>query len=55
MPTGWPRCAPTAAAVTAIGIERDGLRNGWMAISASMLDAASGESWAGVYVARTRR
>ncbi|MBI5271657.1 MAG: hypothetical protein HY856_18490 [Burkholderiales bacterium] len=46
--------APAGAVVTTVGIERDGLRNGWLAISASMLDAVSGESWAGVYVTRTK-
>ena len=45
--------APAGAAVTAVGIERDGLRNGWLAITASMLDASTSESWAGVYVTRT--
>ncbi|WP_147321322.1 hypothetical protein [Rhodoferax lacus] len=39
--------------VTAIGIERDGLRNGWLAIAASMANEVS--SWAGVYLTRTAR
>ncbi|MDF2465724.1 MAG: hypothetical protein K0Q43_3959 [Ramlibacter sp.] len=39
--------------VISVGVERDGLRNGWLAISASM---ASGETgWAGVYLTRTAR
>lgn len=44
---------PAAAGlpITALGIERDGFRNGWLAISAAMADEES--SWAGVYVART--
>jgi hypothetical protein len=46
--------APAGASITTLGIERDGLRNGWLAINAGMLDALTGESWAGVYVARTR-
>ena len=46
--------APAGAVVTTFGIERDGLRNGWLAISASMLDEVTGEAWAGVYVRRTR-
>jgi hypothetical protein len=46
--------APVGSAVSALGIEREGLRNGWLVINASMLDEISGESWAGVYVARTR-
>lgn len=36
--------------ITALGIERDGFRNGWLAISASM--ANDEESMAGVYIAR---
>jgi hypothetical protein len=43
----------TGIPVTAIGIERDGLRNGWLAIAASMANADS--SWAGVYLTRTAR
>jgi hypothetical protein len=39
--------------VTSVGIERDGLRNRWLAVAASMLDAVTSESWAGVYVTRT--
>jgi hypothetical protein len=46
--------APAGAVVTTFGIERDGLRNGWLAITASMLDEVTGEAWAGVYVRRTR-
>jgi len=46
--------APAGASIISLGIERDGLRNGWLAITAGMLDEATGESWAGVYVARTR-
>jgi hypothetical protein len=42
--------APAASAVVSVGIERDGLRNGVLAMTASMLDEATGESWAGVYV-----
>jgi hypothetical protein len=45
--------APAGAAITTVGLERDGLRNGWLAIAASMLDPVSGASWAGVYVTRT--
>lgn len=37
--------------VIALGIERDGLRNGWLAIAASMANENTG--WAGVYVTRT--
>lgn len=46
--------APAGASITALGVERDSLRNGWLAINAGMLDAVTGESWAGVYAARTR-
>jgi len=37
--------------ITALAIERDGLRNGWLAFSASMGSEVA--SWAGVYVTRT--
>ena len=40
----------TGMPITALGIERDGFRNGWLAISASM--ANDEESMAGVYVTR---
>lgn len=36
--------------ITALSIERDSFRNGWLTVSASMADAENG--WAGVYVAR---
>lgn len=36
--------------ITSLGIERDGFRNGWLAINASMANAE--ESWSGVYVNR---
>jgi hypothetical protein len=42
--------APAGSVVSALGIERDGLRNGRLAIAASMLDAATGEAWAGIYM-----
>ena len=41
--------APAASLVSAVGIERDGLRNGRLVLVASMLDAATTESWAGIY------
>ena len=43
--------APAGSLVSAIGIERDGLRNGRLALAASMLNATTGEAWAGIYVA----
>jgi len=42
--------APYGAVVTAIGIERDGLRANWLAVAISMLDPVTSESWAGVYL-----
>jgi len=45
--------APAGATVVSVGLERDGLRNRWLAITASMLDAVTSDSWAGVYVTRT--
>lgn len=39
--------------ITALGIERDGLRNGWLAFSASMAVPGTEAGWAGVYVTRT--
>ncbi len=43
---------PAAAGmqITSLGIERDGFRNGWLAINAGMANAD--ESWSGVYVTR---
>lgn len=43
--------APAGVLVTSVDIERDGLRNGWLAIAASMGDEEN--SWAGVCVTRT--
>lgn len=40
----------TGMAITSLGIERDGFRNGWLAINAGMANAD--ESWSGVYVAQ---
>jgi hypothetical protein len=42
--------APAGSKVVALGIEREGYRYGWLAITASMLDPATTESWAGIYV-----
>ena len=46
--------APVDSLVSSVGIERDGFRNGRMAITASMLyvdplDPQISESWAGIY------
>jgi len=40
--------APSGSTVTSVGIEREGLRNGWVTLTVSALNPA-GESWAGVY------
>ncbi len=40
--------APAASTVSAVSMEREALRGGWLAISVSSLNAAQ-ESWAGVY------
>ncbi len=42
--------APSASVVSGVAIERDGFRGHWLAISVSMLDAATSESWTGIYV-----
>jgi len=44
--------APSGALVTTIGLERDGFRKGWLGITAGMLNEATTESMAGVYVKR---
>lgn len=43
--------APAGSVVTALGIERDGFREGCLAITASMLEPVTSTGWAGVYVA----
>ncbi|MGA8048719.1 MAG: hypothetical protein WCA09_00910 [Burkholderiales bacterium] len=40
--------APAESKITALGIERESLRSGWLTITASTLDPL-GESWAGIY------
>jgi len=40
--------APAGSTVTSVGIEREGLRSGWVTLTVSTLNPA-GESWAGVY------
>lgn len=42
--------APSGSLVSAIGVERDGFRGSRVAITASMLNAATTASWAGIYV-----
>ena len=44
--------APAGSTITSLGLERDGFRNGWLTITASMQNDATGASWGGIYVAR---
>ncbi len=49
--------APADSTISELGLERDGLRGGWLAVSAKMLEpgetgASESEGWAGVYVIR---
>ena len=47
---GFDSTAPTGEVVTSLGLERDGLRNGHLAINAAMLDPTTAAGWGGVYV-----
>jgi hypothetical protein len=38
--------------VVSVGVERDGFRNGWLAITVSTLDPVTSLSWAGIYLTR---
>ena len=42
--------APAGSTITTVGIERDSLRNNWLVVTSSMLDAITTESNAGVYL-----
>lgn len=42
--------SPTPLMVTSVGIERDGFRNGQLAMSVSMANADASVSWAGLYL-----
>jgi hypothetical protein len=42
--------APAGSVVTAVGLERDGFRGRNLALSVSMLNSTTSESWAGVYL-----
>jgi hypothetical protein len=44
--------APLGAQITSLGVERDGWRGNWLALTASMLNPTTMETWAGVYAAR---
>ena len=44
--------APVGSTISALGIEREGLRRTWLTITAAMLEPVSGESMAGIYVSR---
>jgi hypothetical protein len=54
--TGMPGSAvdPDAAGTTIIslGVERDGFRGQWLAVTVGMVPATAEEGWAGVYTAR---
>ncbi|MGA8030974.1 MAG: hypothetical protein WCB48_01155 [Casimicrobiaceae bacterium] len=45
--------APVGSKVSALGIERDGFREGYLSITASMLEPITSTGWAGVYTAYT--
>lgn len=44
--------APADSTISALGIEREGLRGRWLTITAAMLEPVSGESMAGIYVSQ---
>jgi hypothetical protein len=44
--------APPGLTITEMGIERDGFRNGWLAVNARMGSEETG--WAGIYVTKVR-
>ncbi len=44
--------APAGSLVSAVGIERDGFRGRNLALSVSMLNASTAESWAGIYLTK---
>ena len=44
--------APAGSVVSAVGLERDGFRGRNLALSISMLNAATSESWAGIYLTK---
>ena len=46
--------APAGSTVVSLGVERDGLRGNWLAITVSMLNATDNLSWAGVYTTNLR-
>lgn len=46
--------APADVSVPTVGLELEGLRKQWLAITASMLSPDASESWAGVCLTRSR-
>lgn len=50
--TSVDAAAPAGAVVTSVGLERDGFRGHWLALTASMLDPQTSAGWAGVYLSR---
>lgn len=48
--TAVDAAAPAGSMVITVGLERDGFRGRYLALSISMLNATTSESWAGVYL-----
>ena len=50
-----PSASPTGetGVMAALGMERDGFRGCKLALNASMLNATTSKSWAGVYVVKS--
>lgn len=48
--TAVDAAAPAGSMVSTVGLERDGFRGRYLALSISMLNATTSESWAGVYL-----
>lgn len=44
--------APAGSIISSLGIERDGFRNGWLVITAGMVNEATTQSLAGIYSTR---
>ncbi len=42
--------APEGSDVVTLGIEREGYRDGWLVVTASMLNSKTSESWGGIYI-----
>ena len=46
--TALDHAAPAGSSVTALGIEREALRRGWLTLTAASIDPA-GDGWGGIY------